>query len=177
MAYVTESELEKYIKRSLTSDESDTFDLLEEAARAVVNNYCDTNWDEVTEASRYYDGGEQEISIHPCHSVSEVEVGGSVFQETAYTLEPINKDVKWSIRRATGFPSGIGNIKITAKFSSNFDGIPAEVKLAVIKLMTGILQKDFKSESIEGYSYTLQDQLSKDEEVKGLLSKHRQVYV
>lgn len=185
--YISEVELERYLKRDLTSAESAIFATIEEAARIAIDNYCDTNWDStVTSESRYYDGGLQEISIDPCKSITEIAyvdedlTTDDAWDTDEYVAEPINKTIKTSLRvRAGRSCRGIRNIKVTATFTSYESEVPGAVKLACLKLCAGILGNPtgLKREGIEGYSYELADQVQKDDEIQSILAPYRQVYL
>ncbi|OQA03768.1 MAG: hypothetical protein BWY69_00248 [Planctomycetes bacterium ADurb.Bin401] len=183
--YITEAEIENYLKRDLTAEESEIFETIESAAREQIDNYCDTNWDENTEEeSRYYDGGNQEINIDPCKSISAVAYVDEEFEtddlweSDDYVAEPINKTIKTSIRvRAGKSCRGIGNIKVTALFTSYDTQVPPGVKLACLKLCSSIFENPLglKSENIEGYGYAFADKIQSDDELQKILSPYRQV--
>lgn len=183
--YISETELENYLKRDLTAKESASFVIIEEAARIAIDNYCDTNWDsDASSESRYYDGGLQEISIDPCKTITEVAYVDEDFETDdefdtdEYVAEPVNKTIKTSLRlRAGRFCRGIKNIKVTAVFSSYDDAVPGAVKLACLKLCAGAIQNPvgITKENIEGYGYELAGQVQKDEEIQNILAPYRQV--
>lgn len=185
--YISETELENFLKRDLTTKESATFATIEASARSVVDNYCDTNWDSTTvSSSRYYDGGKREILIDPCHSITAIVyvdddfVTDEVWDADDYITEPVNETIKTSLRmRAGRISRGMANVKVTAKFTSYIDEVPAGVKAACLHLCSGIINNPggLKSESIEGYSYTLADQLQSDQKLQSFLAPYRQVFL
>jgi len=186
MAYISQSELENYLKRSLTTEEASNFTVILAAVQEIIDNYCDTSFEEVSETSRYYDGGIQEIDIDPCTDVTAVAIVDEEFDvdetldEDYYVVEPINRTIKTSIRLRSGkFSSGKANLKVTAKFSSYIDSVPELVKLACLKLCADVINNpmDYKSESIEGYSYQLRGRIEKDKELTELLAKYRQILI
>lgn len=184
--YINQAELENYLKRDLTTEEAGAFTILAGAAKEVIDNYCDTNFDaNVTETSRYYDGGTNEVVIDPCTNVTavaRVSDDGSIIStidEDDYVLEPINNTVKWSVRARVGrFIRGARNLKVTAKFSSYDNAVPSDVKLACMKLCADALKPSgVKKESIEGYSYEFRDIVERDEEITNALAKYRRVFI
>ena len=186
MSYITQAELEAYLKRSLSAAEVIAFPILLESAELAINNYTDTNFDEATEESRYFDGGEKEIYIDPCTEITEVALVNSdesivtTLTDDEYVAEPKNNTVKWTLRLRSGmFQNGIRNVKVTAKFSSFVESVPADVKLACFKLVGGeiINPNNYKKESIEGYSYEMQTALEEDQILSKVLARYRQVYV
>jgi hypothetical protein len=186
--YITQTDLENYIKRSLTTKEAAIFPTIEGSAAASIDNYCDTTFANVTTPeSRYFDGGEQEIIIDPCKTITAVDLtnaDGSLITAlvsgTDYILEPMNKTIKWSLRHLCGrFPAGVRNVKVTGLFTSYEDAIPSAVKFAALKMCAAAISNplNFKSESIEGYSYSMMDSIDSDAEVRGILAQYRQVYL
>lgn len=184
MGYITQAELESYLKRPLTPSEEVSFPILLASAQLTINNYTDTNFNDAQSTSRYFDGGVKEILIDPCNTVTEVALtddDGSitnVYSENEYILEPVNESVKTSLVKRFGrFCNGIANVKVTAKFSSYIDKVPEDIKLATMILCSNSMQnpQNFKSESIEGYSYTMAENTTTDENIKNLLAPYRQI--
>lgn len=182
--YLSQAEFESFIKRDLTTDEAVSFVILEGAAEKFIDDYTGTNFNDVTETSRYYDGGVKEIDIDPCTSVTKIEYVDedldmtSEFDDDVYVLEPINNTVKWSIRSRFGnFLCGVNNVKLTAKFSSYVDSVPSEIKLAVSLLTQGMINNPsgYKKESLEGYSYELGDIAESNSKVYTILSSYRRI--
>jgi hypothetical protein len=186
--YITQAEFEAFLKRSLTTSEAASFAIVAGNAKAVIDTYCETNFDaDVASSSRYYDGdGTSEIILDPCNTVTEVafvdntDAVSGVVSETNYILEPRNNTIKWSLRlRAGRFSFGVANIKVTAKFSSYDSAVPAEVKFACFKLCSDAYRNasGMESESIEGYSYKMRPLSDRDAEITSALSKFRREYV
>ena len=182
--YITQAALENYLKRALATREANSFALVEGAAERVVNDYCDTTFEDVAETSHYFDGGDQEITIDPCHTITaiaSINYDESIINEYSdndYVLEPRNGNIKDSIILRDGrWPSGHKNIKVTGKFSSYYDEVPSDIQLAVMMLCGDYFNNPvgLKSESIEGYSKTLAGKIERDEEIKSILGSYRQV--
>jgi len=187
MAYITQSELEGYLKRDLTSAEEGIFATILSAVKKAIDNWCDTNFDNVTErTNRYYDGGKQEVSIDPSKDISEIAYvdedleSDDLWETDDYIAEPINQTIKTSLRNRAGKTNaGMKNIRVTAKFTSYDTEVPAGVKLACFRLIGDVLDnpRGLKSESIEGYSYAFADKIATDEMVRGYLAPWRQVLI
>ena len=182
--YLTQAEFEDFVKRSLTSDEATMFLIAEGAAEKFIDNHTDTNFNNVSETSKYYDGGVCEIDIDPCTSVTAVASVDSdlsiveTYDSDIYILEPYNSTVKWSLRSRIGrFNRGVKNIKVTAKFSSYIDKVPSEIKLACAILCQGTIDNpsNYKKESLEGYSYELGGNGEQDDRVLTLLAPYRRI--
>jgi hypothetical protein len=182
--YLSQAEFEDFVKRSLTSDEATTFIIAEKAAEKYIDNFCDTNFNQVEASARYYDGGCRELTIDPCTNITKVEyvdasLGiSSELDEDDYVQEPHHKTVKWSLRNRYGkFQSGMRNVKVTAKFSSYINEIPSEIKLACAILIQGMINNPsgYKKESLEGYSYELESIEKQDDRVITLLTPYRRI--
>lgn len=182
MTYITDDNLQGYLKRDLTDEESSLFDIIEAYAKRVIDQYCDTVFEEVDESSRFFDGGEQDMDIDPCTAISAIasvdtsDVVISTYEDNTFVTEPRNKTVKNSVRSRFGrFPRGMKNIKITAKFSSFDTEVPENVKVASMKICADVFNNPngFTKESIEGYSYQLGKGVMT--EINKILAPYRQV--
>lgn len=162
MALISLAELEARLGRSLTSDESSSFTLLNNALQNEVERIIGSGVESVSESTRYYDGGVQHLAIDPCTSVTAIKYVDDdsaveyTFDTSDYTTEPINRTLKTMLRNRDGkFSSGINNIAVVAKFSIYEDTKTLEiVKSALLEsLVNEISNNDnVQRESIEGYS-------------------------
>jgi hypothetical protein len=162
MALITQSDLEKRIGRSLTADEAVSFTTINLATQAYIENLLSTGVESVTATTRLYDGGVLHLPINPCTGVTDVkyvdEYGNAnyTFATNEYTVEPVNKTLKYMLRnRNAKFNKGMNNISVTAKFSL-YDDTPTLniVKNAMLDILAQIVdgKENIISESIEGYS-------------------------
>jgi hypothetical protein len=162
MALVTESELEQRLSRSLTTDESSAFTLINSAMQAYVENMIGSSLETETASTRYYDGGFQNLKIDPCTSITAVKLVDEnqddieTIDSEYYIQEPLNKTLKTMIRYRFGkLYGGMRNIAVTAQFSiagdTNTVGVIKDAMLDA--LMSEIDNSEtILKESIEGYS-------------------------
>jgi len=162
MALISQADLEARLQRSLTSEEQSTFTALNAALQAEVEKIIGSDLEDVTEATRYYDGGLQHLVIDPCTDITSVklydddQVAIFTYDTTDYTKEPVNNTLKSMIRYRNGkMVTGINNVGVTAKFSIYGDAkVLAIVKNALLDALVSEIQSsdNIKRESIEGYS-------------------------
>lgn len=162
MALISQSELEARLKRSLTTEETTAFTLINASLQAYVERLIGSSVESVSESSRYFDGGVQHLKIDPCTDISSViQVDDDLanvytYDTTDYTTEPVNRTLKTMLRhRQGGFVTGINNIKVTAKFSVYGDEqIRNIVKDAMLDALVSEINNtsNITKESIEGYS-------------------------
>lgn len=162
MALISQSELEAKLGRSLTTDEQNAFTTLNNAVQKEVESIIGSSVEEVSETSRYYDGGLQHLKIDPCTSISSVKLVDDdedevyTYLDKDITLEPRNSTIKQMLRRRSGvFVTGINNIKVTAKFSIYDDeDMRNVVKEAILDYLVQEIDENsnIKRETIEGYS-------------------------
>lgn len=205
MKYTDQSRIEAYLNRQLTADEGNIVEDVIEYISEYINTLTNRSWfsvrdedgegegeDYAEEAStRLFDGGgSKELFIDDFTDVEKVEIldsQGNVFssyeEDTDWYLTPNNTNPKTSIRLYGGrFPNGLGNIRITAKWGSG--QAPKSVVMVATILCGKFFKKaevnksTFKSESIEGYSYTLQSNADHDEEIAkalDMLGMHKRI--
>lgn len=187
--YTTQSRVEAYLSRELTDDEALLIDDTIAFISEFVDSYTNRSWssindeEEVEATERYFDGnGRKELDVGQFTDPTEIVIldsQGDVQQTLELTTDwltfPANKDVKTEIRlRSYRFPTGRSNIKITAKWGGGTP--PNSIVLATTALVSKNIVKqsatngEFKSESIEGYSYTLKDASDTDKEIAKVLS-------
>lgn len=162
MALITQSDIEARLGRSLTAEETTTFTIVNNALQSKVELMIGSDVEEVSETTRYFDGGVQHLPINPCTNITSVklvdddQVATDTYDTTDYTTEPINKTLKTMLRHRSGaFSTGINNIAIAAKFSIYGDTDTLNiVKDAMINALVSEVNNsdNIKRESIEGYS-------------------------
>ena len=162
MALITQSDIEARLGRSLTAEETTTFTIVNNALQSKVELMIGSDVEEVSETTRYFDGGVQHLPINPCTNITSVklvdddQVATDTYDTTDYTTEPINKTLKTMLRHRSGaFSIGINNIAIAAKFSIYGDTDTLNiVKDAMINALVSEVNNsdNIKRESIEGYS-------------------------
>ena len=161
MALITKSDIENKIGRTLNTDESNSFAVVNAGLQAYVEKIIGSSIEEANTAGRYYDGGVQHLSIDPATDITEVALVNEdnsiveVLNSVDYTLEPVNATLKTMVRHRSKFATGINNIKVTGKFSIYGDSkVLAIVKDSLINAIVSELtnNSNIKRESIEGYS-------------------------
>lgn len=164
MALVTQADLENRLGRSLSTDEANSFILINAAIQSQVERMIGSSVESVSPSTRLYDGGLQHIKIDPCTNVTEVRyidnngIGQFAYDDADYTVEPVNKTLKTMVRyRWSKFDKGMNAIQVTAKFSIYEDEqIRNIIKDSILAALEAEINNNsnVKSESIEGYSIT-----------------------
>jgi len=196
MIYTDQARIEAYLNRSLTDDEGTIVEQVIEYLSNYLGSYLNRSYFSIRDedgvgegedyasvaSARIFDGeGKKEIYIDDFTGLTQIDFldaeGSSYNTFTATTdwlLFPLNKNPKESIRmRATHFPNGYGNVQMTANWGSG--ACPAPVIMTATILVGKFFKKaeinksTYKSESIEGYSYTLQSNADHDAEIKNAL--------
>lgn len=162
MALITQSDLEARLGRALSAEEVSAFTLINAANQAFVEKLIGSSVESASATSRYYDGGVQHLTIDPCTSLTAVnivdddQIVTDTVDTTDYTSEPINRTLKFWLRYRGGkLPTGINNIKVTAKFSIYDDTDTLNiVKNAMLEALVSEVDNsdNIIRESIEGYS-------------------------
>lgn len=162
MALISQSELEAKLGRALTSDETAIFGILNVANQAYVEKLIGSKLEDVSSATRYYDGGVQHLAIDPCTNVTSVALVDEdqfvieTIDTSDYAQEPVNRTLKTMIRARYGkLYSGINNIAVTAKFSVFGDTETLTmIKSAMLDALASEIDEsnEVLKESIEGYS-------------------------
>lgn len=162
MALITKSQVESRLGRSLSTDEANSFDIINQTVQAYVERMLGSKVESVSATTRYYDGGVVNLEIDPCTAITSVkyvddsQATESTLLSTDYTAEPINRTLKTMLRgRYSRFNRGFNNVAVTAKFSIYDDADSLViVKNAILDTLTEIIdgKENISSESIEGYS-------------------------
>jgi hypothetical protein len=162
MALISQSELESRLGRTLTSAETTAFALINGANQAYVEKMIGSSVEVATEATRYYDGGLQNLPIDPCTDITalkfvdEDQVVIETIDASDYIKEPVNRTLKTMIRARYGkLYNGYANIGVTAKFSVFGDTDTLNIiKNAMLEALVGEIDSssNLTKESIEGYS-------------------------
>lgn len=194
--YTNKANVEAYLGRTLTTGENSLLTNVIEYISKFIDTYTHRSWNsltteeggdeaEPTVLSRVYDGnGEKELHIKDSFSgLSKIEIldasGGVILTlETAATdwvLYPLNESVSESILlRNYTFPCRPACVKLYA--TSFGDGaVPNDVVTVCTTLVAKYIQsisanQGFKSESIEGYSYTIMTGEALDTDIKSAIS-------
>lgn len=165
MALINHSDLQGRMQRNLTDAEITAFDTINTALQTWIEEQIGSSVEEVTESTRYYDGGSQHLDIDPCTDVTalkwvdEFENPIETITTENYVLQPRNRTLKTHISYRWGkMPRGIANVAVTAKYSVYGDaGWRAIIKDAMLDMLAQDIQdttgsQKIKKESIEGYS-------------------------
>jgi hypothetical protein len=162
MALIVQADLEARLGRTLSNDETTDFVLINAANQVYVERMIGSSLETASEATRYYDGGVQYLSINPCTDITAVKLvdEDQAVVETVdtsdYTKEPINKTLKTMVRCRYGrFYRGINNMAVTAKYSIAGDTDTVNiVKSAMLDALASEIDNSetIIKESIEGYS-------------------------
>lgn len=162
MALISQSDVEARLGRTLTAEEATAFTVINAALQSYVESLIGSSVEAAPVATRYYDGGVQNLSIDPCTNISSVKYVDEfenveyTFTDDEYTLEPRNSTLKtWIRRRYKAFGRGFNNVAVAAKFSIYGDTDTLNVvKEAMIQYLASEVQdnSNIKKESIEGYS-------------------------
>lgn len=198
MKYTDQTRVEGYLGRVLNADEGNQAEDVIEYVSKYISTFCNREWFDVRDedgdgsdgetypdegSTRIFDGsGTREIYIDDFIDLTQIDIldaEGNVFStytaSTDFQTFPSNKNPKESVRLRGGrFPSGYGNIQITAKWGSG--ACPQSIVQVATALAGKWFKKatlntsTFKRESIEGYSYEIQSSADHDEEINGLLT-------
>lgn len=183
MSYTDQATIESFVKRALTADEEVILPLILDTVDEYINEQVGGEFGPVVETSRYFDGGSKILEIDTCHEISAVEDTGSedyiIYSYTGsidYDARPINEEYKTYLHKRGGkFPSGVANMKVTAKFTEN-ETVPNDIIYLATYLAGQLFSKNivgnYKSESIEGYSRTFADMIEENQVLKMVLDKY-----
>lgn len=195
MQYTDQERVEAYLQRELTDYEGVIIEDVIEYLSEYISDYCNRSWFSIrdednedgaetyeTASERYFDGsGTKEIFIDDFIGLTKVDIldaNDNVFTSflpADVQLFPLNKTAKESIRlRQSTFPNRPGCVKVTAQWGSG--EAPKSIIMVATILVGKFLKKSeinkstYKSESIEGYSYSLQTSADHDKEIKNALA-------
>ena len=172
MALVTQSDLEKRISRTLTSDEASDFLIINAANQSYVERLIGSSLETASESTRYYDGGVQHLKIDPCTNISSVKIVDvdqteiETIDSDYYVKQPINKTLKTMLQNRYGkFYCGVSNVAVIAKFSIAGDTDTVNViKNSMLDALASEIDNsdEIIRESIEGYSVELAQTATKN---------------
>ena len=176
MAYTTKEQVEKFLKRTLTSDEDATFDVMLSAVETYIDNFTGSTFGEVEATTRYYDTEgdcSDMIDIEPVQSVTKVSAlnydkttSYDYTENVEYILEPLNETIKNQlINRFGHWGSHYQRVSITGKFTEyDYDGnkVPDDIQMVATRLVGGLFKQgadmiesgNIKAESLEGHHVT-----------------------
>ncbi len=185
--YTDQEHIENYLQRELTDREQDMLEGVIEAVSTKINAYTGRQWAPLTEddtdeeieaEERYFSGtGSRELFVDDFTQLLGVKLldsDGSEYNsfssaETDWITSPLNSNPKKSIRlRHYRFPEGYGNVLVEASALAS----------ALFSDMPSGEDKDFKKESIEGYSYELfetPDMTKQTEDILANLYHHKRI--
>lgn len=186
MAYATSANVASYLKRSLSSSETDFLDtILLPAVDEFINDEVGTQGfgTGTSTSARLYDGlGSRWLFIDPAEGITNIsyvdelgEVSEVLTAQTDWVAYPLNEDSKNMVYSRTGrWYRGHGNVQVTGDFQG---AVPHKITLAAIMLASSYLSSDknLKSESIEGYSRTFSEITQDSPEIMDLLDSERRV--
>lgn len=185
LRYTTKELVEAFLKRSLTGDELLLLPLIGAAAENEIDATLDSSFGNVSETTRYFDGGSAILDTGPVRNITAVSIVDSEETVTStyvlnddFEARPRNGTVKRYIQKRLGcFPRGLGNIAVTGKFTfSEDDEIPDDIKYVATYMVVKMFQRpatgELKSESIEGYSRVFKDYVARDEIVSSILNRY-----
>jgi hypothetical protein len=196
--YTNQSIIESMLGRSLTTSEKNALPLMLPAVKIFIDKKAGSNFSEVEESTRYFDGGSSSIDVDPCTAISAIASVNDAGQEDYtytdledYVAEPQNSVVTREIVRRGGcFPTGLRRMKVTAKFSEYYKGVPEDIRLLASQLIIGVFsaskvagQGNKVSESLEGHSITWAGESSFDKVfasntmLQGIIEQRREIIV
>lgn len=191
--YTDQEKIEAFLQRDLTDREAVMVDYIITTVSETVKSYTGRNWKdlgataETEEETRVYNGnGSRELFIDDFEELTKIEFLdslGNLYEEivdTDYLTYPSGVDIGSSLYlRGRRFPLGASNIRVTGKFTSGpvpDYAIMAATKLAALEISgQGDQSQTMKSESIEGYSYTVGDNSSMESKETVLASLPRKI--
>lgn len=186
--YTNKASVEAYLGRALTTGENTLLTRVIEYISSFINTYTNRSWYDIEEttdpapSTKIYDGnGEKEIHLKDSFkSITKLEIldpsGGVAFTLLPADLVtyPLNSDYADSILlRNYRFPIRPACVKVYAIFGGG--AVPSEVITVCTTLVSKYIQsintnQGFKSESIEGYSYTIMTGENLDNDIKSAIS-------
>lgn len=168
--YTNATLISKYLQRALTDDELGILAILIPAVKLWIDRKTSSTFDQASETTRYFDGGGTIVDIDPATAITDVDSVNTDNTDsydytdlTEYLAEPQNETVKrYLVKRDGHWPSGTGNIKVTAKFSEYDDEVPVDIQLVATILAAEVINQGsiassggtVASESLEGHSIT-----------------------
>jgi hypothetical protein len=170
MSYASQTTVENYLGRTLSASEIASLAYILESADRTINDRLGGSYGAVDVSSKFYDGGWRHIEFDSAYEVSAVEMVDSDTSNSVLEtyiigedleLLPLNQTTKnYMVKRYGYFTSGVGNIKITGRFSLGAT-VPDDIVYLATYIASNMLINSqlngIKKEAIEGYSreYTI----------------------
>lgn len=167
MAYTNSTLVGNYLQRTLTANETTFLALLIPAIKLWIDKKLSSTFDQASETSRYFDGGGRSVDLDPCTDITDVDAVNTdqtdsydYTDQTEYIAEPQNETVKRELVKRNGhWPSGLGSIKVTAKFSEYDSAVPEDIQTVATILAAEVLNQGkigssggtVSSEELEGH--------------------------
>jgi hypothetical protein len=159
------------------SDYDSTLELLRDAVEASVLQYCETSFSLETVEKEIIDGTESDTIVpahFPISSVQAVRFGVNTDGTGGSTISSTNYQVKQDaiILKGIVTPKGRANISIDYKYG--YDGLPSDVKLAIIQAVEAEYRRKSKksigvaSRSKDGESETYKNDVGAWDSKTGL---------
>lgn len=189
--YVTLNDVCQYLAVDGTdTDVQADVEFLITLAEDLVELYCNTSFEYVTDVTYVYDGVSSSSFLHlkkPCASVSEIVLkdpdGVEITAYTKYILGPrvntFNNTGTYTYVELTDsyFTKGIGNVHVTGNFG--LETIPNSIKLAVYLIVKNIndqrsLDQNYSFTKLIDRSFSTYDKISYiPETARALLERWR----
>lgn len=202
MAYTTSTLITNYLQRTLNANETAYLAILIPAIKVWLDRKLNTNFDNTTATTRYFDGGKKNLDIDPCNTITSVKSlnnDGSTSYDYDLLVtpdvlyEPRNETIKREIRKREGrFPAGIQNISVTALYTEYDGGVPTDIQTVATMMGAEVLNQgkiassggNIASESLEGHSISYDTSASamdgianNNPNVQSILELRRELYV
>lgn len=203
--YTNATNVSQFIDRALTANETASLTaFILKAVDLWINRKLQSQFDNVAETTRYFDGGGHTVDIDPVQAVTEIKsvdnegANNYIYVEnTDFVLEPVNETVKREIvyrGSSSHYPVGERRIAVKGKFSE-YDyannEVPADIVMVATRLAAGVLgagslagDGNIESEELEGHKIKYSVQQSSISEIAqsdpilaGILDARREVYV
>jgi len=198
MAYTTETDIENYLLTTIDSSfSSQISDWISVVEKYIENKTGRVFIADTTASDRWFDGsGETDMYIDEFVEIDSVIIYDSLdnvqytlTEDTHYLSFPYNDECKRGLRTKyyntlgfTYFPSGIKNVKISAKWGYSVE-VPDPIKFAATVLVAGIInfsnqsEGEVASEKIGDYQISYKDNKQADDlknalEIIGQYTKH-----
>lgn len=204
--YTTATNISQFLGRALTANESAALTAyILNAVDKWIDRILQSNFANVAETTRYFDGGGHSIDIDPVQAITAVgslnndgSASYAYTENTEVVFEPVNDIVKREIvyrGRGRRFPSGSRRMSVTGKFTEydyTANAVPDDIVMAATRLAAGILNAgkiagqggNVQQESLEGHEIrydittnSLEALTSTDPILQGMLAGRREIYV
>lgn len=191
MSYASQTTVENYLGRTLSASEVASLPYILESADRTINDRLGGSYGPVDISSKYYDGGWRHIEFDSAYEITLVEKVDSDTSNTVLEtyvigedleLLPLNQTTKnYMVKRYGYFTEGVGNIKITGRFSLGAT-VPDDIIYLATYIASNMLINSqlngIKKEAIEGYSreYTIFD-ADNDPEIARVLGSRSEILI